>query len=113
MNSLFDKMNIKVNEKCQFETGELHVGEYRFMMDFFEMFNRLDFNDQFIVNNNIRSETDIKCRVFITGYDALLTGVRYSPFIQFVCKSSLINTFKQTRSQCGMNFLTDVNGYSS
>ena len=59
-NTVFQRNDIEIDKKSQFLIRQLQIGQQLFMMNILQCFNRFDFNNYFIVNDNIQPKSYIK-----------------------------------------------------
>ena len=65
-------------------------------MNWRNLLDRLEFNNDTIFNNNVCLKSFIKNKAVIAYWNCLLPFNRQSPFTQFVSQYDFINRFKQT-----------------
>jgi len=75
-------------------------------------FDRLDFNNNLFINDQVSTKSLIQTNTIPGHRNRFLSVNTKSALIQFVCYNSFINRFKESRPKGAMDFEADINNYS-
>ena len=87
-------MDIKVDEEAGSKASELEVGDDLRGVDWAELVDGFEFNENFILDDQVGAETAIEGEVFVADGDFFLSRHGKTSIGEFKCEAFLINRFE-------------------
>jgi hypothetical protein len=106
--AVLDECHLKVDEQAEALVGQAEIGQELLLMDQSEQFYGLDFDDDFILDNQICAEPGVDTDVLVDHWDRMLAGYAETAAVEFIRQDGVINGFQQARAEGRMDAIGGV-----
>ena len=93
--AVFHEGDVPIEQKTQFQVGELEVCQKLCLVDRQKLFNGFVFDDYGFVDQHVDSEAQVDSYLFIRDRHRHLTGDGVAGFLEFIGEASLVDGFEQ------------------
>ena len=108
LDSIFDERLSKIDQEAQSAVAQAEVREQLFRRDGWECFNRLQFNDEFVLDDQVSTEAFLENKLIINDGDRHLPLDSQPVFAEFVSKCDFVHGFKQAWPERRVNLVRGI-----
>jgi hypothetical protein len=109
--SVANERNVEINEKPETLSAKFQIGQKLSLEQRQESLNRLEFNNDLIINQQVESQPAINSYIVVCDWKIYLALKVNIALVQFVTQTLLVDRFQQSRSQSGVHTERGINNY--
>lgn len=102
-NAVFEVDGVEVDQQTKRFARQFQVSKQLRLMNRLKLVDRFQFHDHIIFNQQVKPETSIQFQTIIIHRKGHLRPTVQAAFCKFMLQAALVNAFKKSRSQGGVD----------
>src|SRR5207248_311120 len=107
-NTIFEAAFAEVDQQTKVSSAQSQLGEKLFAMDFSKLFDRFQFNDDFVLNQQVDAKALVEGQFIIMDRNGYLPFHPETDFAEFVSQQYFIDAFEEARSGAAVDFKSSI-----